>query len=136
MLGSLKHGATAVALRLVLKRVDALESQVRRVADSLDLLVKLQALGQGIPLSSLKDHSELLAMEEEVVGKVAAVDPRTGRPRESMELLVQDESELAEMQTALEHERARLGRANVPDSLDLYSVAARIRPDNPDDFPT
>lgn len=112
----LKRVTLAIYLRLALKRLDALTVEVKRLADTQDLLLKLEAMKANIPLSVVRTAEEDLQ-----------------QPAQAMELLSQTPEELDELENAYEHAEARYGRGKVPGNLDLYSLAATLKPDNPDE---
>lgn len=139
----LKRATIAVYLRLLIKRQDAMTAQMTRVADTLDLLLKFQCLQANLPLSALRDAAELQTMEDEVhatgpqVGPMAAPRPAAGAAsaRPAYDLLQQTPEDLARLERTAEHLVQRLGRGNIPDTLDLYAEARKLEPDNPDELP-
>jgi hypothetical protein len=108
-------------LNLEANETRAILRALDRIADAMELQLKLQAVKAGITLSQLKE------VEEEMAA------PPSGKG--AMEVLQQTPEELQ----ALEHVHSKLverfGEGNVPLGLDLYAELAKERADNPDEEP-
>lgn len=107
-------------LILITRRLAQQEVQIRRIADALELQLKLSLVQQNMSVEHLK------AFEWDA-GKPAP----EGKP--AMELLTQSPDEIEELSRAYELAEQRMGKGNVPLELDLYAEMERQRPDNPEE---
>ena len=105
-----------------------LEVQLTRIADTLALSLKLQAIRAGITLTALRTwEEELLPQPDAQLG---------AQPDASAtELLVQSPEEIERLQEAYERLESRLGRGKVPPDLDLYAEAEKAEPGNLEEEP-
>jgi hypothetical protein len=125
----LKRTAVALYLKAGLKYWKKQAEQTERIADSLELLVKLEALKADIPLSAVKEAEEGAPLE------VGGTSP-AATPEKLMELLAgQTPEELDRLDDAFAHAEQHFGRGKVPESLDLYGYAETLKPDNVEEMP-
>lgn len=119
-------------LRSLLRRIDRLGAQLIRSNDIAETRLRLELLQAGITPEQLEAATKELAAQAAAQAQEAQ-EPAGRRPGAAMELLTQTPAELAELDRAYQEAERHYGRGQVPDSLDLYSYAETLKPDNPDE---
>ncbi len=115
----MKRGVLAILLRGIREHLRRGADAQTRIADTLELLLKLEALKVDVSLTALKSAEE---------GQVPAAEEASVP---SMQFVAdQSPEELDRLDDAYEHAEQHLGRGKALDGLDLYEHAEGLRPDS------
>ena len=106
-------------LRLVVRRIAELTSQVARLADAQELQLKLQLIKEGLTVEAVKSAE----------WADAAAPPPPGKP--AVELLTQTTAEIDELDSVEQAYLERFGKPSL--DLDLYAEREKMAPDNPEE---
>lgn len=108
--------------KLIVRRLAQQEKQLTRIANALELQLKLGLIKENLSLSALK------SAEYDMTPAVESEKP-------AMEMLSQTPDEIEMLDRTYETLVERMGKGNVPLDLDLYAEAAKLEPDNPEEAP-